>query len=183
MKTIVPLLALLAACSQRNDEPVMTNHQQPAQAAPEAQMAPPAAAGNAGADAAIDPKSPEAAAAVLRDYFTAIGEHRYADAWRLWADNGRASGVSEAEFAASFDRYFDFHGGVGEIGQMEGAAGSSYVDIPVDVTGHLQSGERFKQSGTITLRRVNDVPGATPEQLQWRIYKSGLSPNVPTSAG
>jgi hypothetical protein len=170
MKPTIPVLLLLAACSQRAEEPVTNNVQQPA---PEAQ---PTLVENMNTAPAIDSKSREAAIAVLRDYFAAIAEHRYADAWRLWSESGRASGISEATFAARFDAYRSYRGTVGAPGQMEGAAGSSYLDIAVDVTGQLKAGERFNRSGTMTLRRVNDVPGATPEQLQWRIYRSGVEP-------
>jgi hypothetical protein len=36
----------------------------------------------------------------------------------------------------------------------------------------LKNGESFGSAGTVTLRRVNGVPGATPAQLRWRIYTS-----------
>lgn len=168
MKRIIPLLLLLAACSQRAEEPAANSSQQPAE---QPRLAP---VENSVAAPALDPKSPEAAAAVLRAYFAAIAEQRYGDAWRLWSDSGRASGVSEAAFAASFADYRTYRGTVGAPGRMEGAAGSSYLEIPVEVFGRRTGGAAFRQSGMMTLRRVNDVPGATAEQLQWRIYKSDL---------
>ena len=59
---------------------------------------------------------------------------------------------------------------------MEGAAGSSYVDIPFRLYGRLKDGKPFNQVGTVTLRRVNDVPGSTEEQRSWRIYKIEMQP-------
>ena len=121
----------------------------------------------------VDPKSPEAAIAVLKDYFRLVGERIFVEAHKLWTTG---SELSDGAFAASFDPYRDYRGIITGSGRMEGAAGSSYFEVPVEVTGRLKSGERFRQTGTFTLRRVNDVPGATPEQLQWRIYKTDLKP-------
>lgn len=166
------LIAFLAACSRQAEQ--QADHSQAEAAAPAPTPAPPAE--NVVAVPVPDQRSPEAAVAVLRAYFAAIEERRYGDAYRLWSDGGRPSGMSEAAFAASFASYRDYRGRVGEAGRMEGAAGSSYIDLAANVTGTLRTGERFKQSGTVTLRRVNDVPGATSEQLQWRIYRSNLEP-------
>ena len=54
-------------------------------------------------------------------------------------------------------------------GREEGAAGSVYYTIPLRVTG--TNADKIEQSlnGTMRLRRANDVDGATPEQLSWRI--------------
>ena len=56
--------------------------------------------------------------------------------------------------------------------EVQGAAGSSYVEIPVQLYGQMKNGESFGSAGTVTLRRVNDVPGATAAQRRWRIYTS-----------
>ena len=44
------------------------------------------------------------------------------------------------------------------------------------VTGLRRDGKPYNLAGTITLRRVNDVEGATPEQLRWYIESSTLKP-------
>jgi hypothetical protein len=170
MKRLIPLL-LLASCSRETAQPTNTLQNEAAPPVP----APPAE--NVVAVRVPDQRSPEAAVAVLRAYFDAIADRRYADAYRLWSDSARASGSDEAAFAAGFAKFGEYRGTTGTPGRMEGAAGSSYIDIPVEITGRLKSGERFKQTGTMTLRRANDVPGATPEQLQWRIYKADLTPS------
>ena len=56
----------------------------------------------------------------------------------------------------------------------EGAAGSLYVEVPVRTYGLTSKGEKFEQPGTVTLRRVNDVDGATPTQLRWTIRSSSF---------
>jgi hypothetical protein len=176
MRWTAALILLLAACS-RQAEP-QANEMAPAEAEPANAVSPvpESPTAQAPAVAAADRRSPEAAVAVLNEYFRLIAAKDYAGAWRLWSDAGRASGMSEAEFAASFATYREYRGAVGSPGAIEGAAGSSYLTVPVDVTGQLRTGERFKQSGSMMLRRVNDVPGATPEQLQWRIHSAELKP-------
>jgi hypothetical protein len=123
-----------------------------------------------------DQKTPAAATAVLREYFRLIEQKKYVEAHRLWSSSAADDDLSDGAFAASFDKYRSYHAAIGKPGGMEGAAGSSYIDFPVTVTGELKSGGPFRLEGPVTLRRVNDVPGATAEQLQWRIMRSALKP-------
>lgn len=60
---------------------------------------------------------------------------------------------------------------MGEPGPMEGAAGSIFIEVPARVVLEPES-----LAGTVTLRRVNDVPGSTPEQRRWHIYRTDLKP-------
>ena len=82
-----------------------------------------------------------------------------------------AHDMSRAEFAALFD-------GFGEItvavpgGRIEGAAGSLYYEVPTTITD--SAGRQL--TGTTVLRRVNDVPGATAEQLRWHIERFDVAP-------
>jgi hypothetical protein len=59
---------------------------------------------------------------------------------------------------------------------MEGAAGSSYYTAPATITGIRADGSKATLKGEVVLRRVNDVPGATPEQLAWHIEQVNLTP-------
>ena len=120
--------------------------------------------------------SAQGAANVVQTYQGLLEAGRYGEAWRLWADDGRASGMSEADFAASFRRYREYHARVGAPGEIEGAAGSLYVEVPVQVYGRLGDGRPFNMLGPMTLRRVNDVPGSTPAQRRWHIAESGIRP-------
>lgn len=56
-------------------------------------------------------------------------------------------------------------------GDVEGAAGTLYYEAPITAQG--ADGESAER-GTIVLRRANDVPGASEEQLNWRIDRSTL---------
>jgi len=129
-------------------------------------------------EGAIDPKSAQGAGQVLQRFGGLLEQRRFAEAYRLWSNGGRASGFSEAEFVAAYDKYAEIHSEVGAPGETEGAAGSIYVDVPFRRYGKLKSGAPFNQVGTVTLRRVNDVPGSSEEQRRWHIYKSELKPQL-----
>ena len=62
----------------------------------------------------------------------------------------------------------------GAPGAIEGAAGSLYVTVPVQIYARQKSGEELHQLGKATLRRVNDVPGSTAAQRAWHIYRIDL---------
>ena len=125
-------------------------------------------------EGAIDPRSAEGAAQVLQLFGRLLEQREFAQAYRLWSDDGRASGFSQAEFIAGHDKYAEIHSEVGTPGHMEGAAGSSYVDIPFRLYGQLTSGGPFNLAGMVTLRRANNVPGSSEDQRRWQIYKVDL---------
>ena len=124
----------------------------------------------------IDPKSAEGAGQVVQRYGGLLEQRKFAQARRQWGDDGRASGMTEAQFVAASDKYASIHSEVGKPAGMEGAAGSSYITVPFRLYGTLKSGGTFNMVGPLTLRRVNDVPGSTEEQRRWHIEKSGLKP-------
>ena len=168
---LIAPLALLAACG---DSAPPQNAVAVAQAGPEPLPAGfPAKAGTPGGlavdqvappPAEIDPKSAEGAADAVRRYFAAIGAKDYAAAQALVGPK-----VDLKVFERRLSSYPIYRANVGKPGQMEGAAGSSYVEVPIQTYGRMQSGELFSRLETVQLKRVNDVPGATPEQLMWRI--------------
>jgi len=197
MRISLCLPLLLAACGTASEpdqaQPVEASDSTPA-AVPGATALPaqrteaavePAASGAPGgladdrtpvSEAPFTETSAQGAANVVQTYYALIESGKYADAWRLWADGGRASGMSAEAFAASFGKYRDYHAQIGAPGRIEGAAGSAYVEIPVQPYGRLQSGEEFHMAGPLRLKRCNDVPGCTEEQRKWRIVESGIRP-------
>ena len=54
-------------------------------------------------------------------------------------------------------------------GDVEGAAGSMYVTVPVRFQPTSVPGNARPRNGEVTLRRVNDVPGSTEAQRHWHI--------------
>lgn len=165
-----PLFLLaLAACggTEEAPAPVATNHTEPPRTAA-------TAARSAGLDQPSQPsglgKDAQAARAVAVAYFDHVARRDYDAAWALrWKGEGDG-GESRRAFIDSRSLYAEHHATVGNPGPVEGAAGSLYVEVPVHLYGRLASGKPFGSAGTVTLRRVNDVPGSTSEQRRWRIY-------------
>jgi hypothetical protein len=114
--------------------------------------------------APVAAESAEAAAEVVRSYFALVEAGRRAEARQLWEEAGKAS-----EFGADLRRYRFYRAEVGAPGQVEGAAGSSYVVVPIRLDGRLKDGTPFRRRAQATLRRVNDVPGSTADQRRWHI--------------
>ena len=125
-------------------------------------------------EAPFTPTSAQGAANVVQTYYALLSEHRYDDAWKLWTQAGQGSGMSAEAFTASFAQYESYNANIGAPGAIEGAAGSLFVSVPVVIYGRRKSGEEVHELGEATLRRVNDVPGSTPEQRQWHLFKIDL---------
>lgn len=126
----------------------------------------------------MDEKSRAAARSVLQTYYRLITDKQYDRAWRLWTQGGEGSGLTSEDFERSFAQYETYQAQVGEPGRMEGAAGSSFVTLAVQIDARRHSGEEIRMVGEATLRRVNDVPGSTREQRSWRIYRIDLAPQA-----
>ena len=124
----------------------------------------------------IDPKTAQGAGQVLQRFGALLEQGKFAAARQSWSDGGKASGLTEAEFAEAYDKYAEIHAEVGAPGEPEGAAGSSYVEIPLRLYGKLKTGRPFNLVGPVVLRRVNDVPGSSAAQREWHIYRSDLKP-------
>ena len=199
MKRSAALALLLAGCSQQSQQSADHSGQPVAQAevndvAPLTavnETAPPVTAEPGGpTDAASPPpphvapdapplpdgKSALGAAQRLQAYCDAVATKRYGEAYAYWGDGGKRSGLTLAQFRDSFAKYAAYDCHLYTPGDMEGAAGSSYVTIPLKVTGALTKGGGFVLEGPITMRRVNDVDGSTAEQRRWHIESSGLKP-------
>ena len=117
--------------------------------------------------------SAAAAAAVVRDYYVAIDARDYRRAYSAWERAGAASGRSFNAFQRGFDSTAAVSVHLGEPGRIEGAAGSRYIDIPVDITARTTGGGVQRFRGTYTLRRA-EVTGATLEQRTWHIYSAHI---------
>lgn len=128
------------------------------------------------AEGKIDPKSPQGAAQVVQQYASLLEQGKYAEAYQMWGLGGDVAGMTEKQFTDRFAGYSEVHTMVGAPTDQEGAAGSSYVTVPLQIYGRMKEGGTFNLVGPVILRRVNDVPGASTQQLQWHLSKSGLKP-------
>jgi hypothetical protein len=114
----------------------------------------------------IDPKSAEGAGQVVQHYGALIEQGRWTESWKLW---------SNLDAAKEFDRNWrtdsEVHMEIGKPGDAEGAAGSIYITDPVIFYGKAKTGGSFRRAATVTLRRVNDVPGSSEAQRRWHIER------------
>lgn len=128
------------------------------------------------AEGKIDPKSPQGAAQVVQQYASLLEQGKYGEAYKMWGAGGNVQGMTEKQFTERFAKYSEVYTQVGGPTEPEGAAGSIYVTVPMQIYGRLKEGGTFNLVGPIILKRVNNVPGATTEQLEWHLSKSGLKP-------
>lgn len=102
---------------------------------------------------------------VVRDYYAALNARSYGRAHALWADGGRASGQSEAQFAGASAQQGTMSVGIGTPGSVDTSTGMPYVEVPVDVTTSYQDGSQRHFRGMYTLRA--DAGG-------WRIVAADI---------
>lgn len=124
--------------------------------------------------AAQGPASPAAARGVVESYYAAIDRGAFRTAYLQWDRGGAASGKSYAAFRAGFARTARTRVMTYAATDQEGAAGSSYITVPVYVRATLKNGARQHFRGSYVLRRVNDVDGSTPEQRRWHLSSAKL---------
>ncbi len=131
----------------------------------------------------IDPDSAQGAAQVVQGYYGLLEEQRFAEAQDLWAPKGAIGSQDDAHFAARFRGFSEIHANVGAPGDAEGAAGSLYVTVPVQVYGRIAAtGKPWHMLRQVTLRRVNDVPGSTAAERRWHIESIGAYEAPPEKA-
>ena len=94
---------------------------------------------------------------------------------RVFGDFGAQSGRSARDFAWAWEKYRVLDVTLGR-GEQDAGAGSSYYSVPVTITGLTQDNKSYRLAGRLTLRRVNDIDGASAEELRWHIERSTLRP-------
>lgn len=122
-----------------------------------------------------DPTSPARAVAWIQDYYRAINEHRYSDAFAHWERGGLASRKTFDEFRRGYEETERVEVTVGTPGPIGAAAGSRYIEVPVRIAAQTHDGTQQNYSGSYTLR-LSVVDGATPEQRSWHIYSAAVRP-------
>jgi hypothetical protein len=122
----------------------------------------------------VAPKSAAAAVAVVRRYYAALNAHDYGTAWQQWGDDGPPN-QPLAKFQAGFAHTRATRVTIGALPSGEGAAGSIYQTVPVTVDATLDDGAHQRFAGHYVIRRVNDVDGASADQLRWHIDSAHLA--------
>ena len=115
-------------------------------------------------------------AEVVQFYLEAVGGREWDKAALVWDDPV----VDAARLAAVYGGYK-----VPKVEWtepfVEGAAGSLYCTVSGKLTDEGDAAKVLLE-GTLLLRRANDVPGATPDQLRWTLQSSTFVENLARSA-
>lgn len=119
-------------------------------------------------------RSETGARAVIVDWARSLELRQWDRAWCQFGDTGGASGQSFAEFRRDWDARGKITVAV-PSGTMDGTAGSSYYTVPTRVGIAEADGSERVLMGEVILRRVNDVPGASEEDLRWHIASARLN--------
>ncbi|MAM40879.1 MAG: hypothetical protein CL949_20770 [Erythrobacter sp.] len=196
MKATAPTLIVLgsfalAACNSGGGEaqqpPSQANQQADASEMPAPPPPPPPPAAGALADNGVNDGTPDltppslspeaektekGARNIATSFARAIELKEFDQAWAL-LDHASKRKWSKTQWAGHFSDLTDISVAVGS-GRMEGAAGSSYYTAPLDITATDTSGRPVRYDGEMILKRVNDVPGATAEQLRWHMNSLAL---------
>lgn len=119
--------------------------------------------------------APSAAEArqVVVDYYAAINARNYRKAYALWSDNGEASGQSFEHFSGGYANTESVDAAVGEATDEEGAAGSRYINVPVELQSKQYNGTTRSYKGRFTLRAVV-ADGATEAQRRWHLASAEM---------
>jgi hypothetical protein len=120
-----------------------------------------------------DTSAPADPADAVRKYYAFLEARDFRRAYAMWGD---ASKLTFDEFADGFEHTAHTKVTVTDPVSIEGAAGSSYAEVRVRVDATTTAGEAQHFAGAYVVRRANDVPGATAEQLRWHFDSARLEP-------
>lgn len=121
--------------------------------------------------ASVQSSDPEAVQ-VIRDYYSAINSRDYKQAYSILSG---ATQQSFEQFKQGFANTKSTTVKIGKPGEIDGAAGHLSIEIPVTITAIAKNGTRQSFRGSYVLRRVNNVPGSTPEQRRWHIHSAKIT--------
>ena len=163
------LSAYTAACTR-------TDHAAPASAQPDAAAtAAPSTTEEATAITAeaSEAATPAAARQAVIDYYAAIDAGDHAKAYALWSVEGAASGQTFEHFSGGYANTESVHAIVGEPMNEEGAAGSRYIQVPVELSALQRDGSERHYRGRFTLRAAV-ADGASDEQRRWHLASAEM---------
>jgi len=153
---------LLAACGT-NEQPAPEPSERPTADEPAATIAP----------APLPPQVADFPALASKDcgevagfYRDALGARDWARAALAWDDPAIDAARLETVFGSYGEPRLEW-----PEPSVEGAAGSLYCTVGGTLT-DAQDAAKAPVEGTLELKRVNDVPGATPDQLRWTLRSS-----------
>ncbi|WP_052208548.1 hypothetical protein [Croceibacterium mercuriale] len=166
--SLLPVLALLAACGGEAPAPQPTGSAAPQTLRDtlEDPLATPAALPPQVAE--FPALSSRTCMDVVRFYGDALAAGEWEQAALAWADPVIDGARLQSVFGSYQQPAFTWGDPV-----EEGAAGSLYCTVEGTLTDAATPGTA-PVSGTLELKRVNDVDGATPTQLRWTVRSSSF---------
>jgi len=141
--------------------------------APATQPAADSAATPADAATLAEEATPTAAEAVVRAYYAAINARDFATAYAQWGDGGAASGQSLENFRNGYANTASVDARVGTATAEEGAAGSRFILVPVELKSSQSDGSTRSYRGFFVLRAVM-ADGASAEQRRWHLHSAEI---------
>ncbi|PZP58881.1 MAG: hypothetical protein DI597_17885 [Pseudoxanthomonas spadix] len=186
--------ATLAACGQGQDQQTHAGDAPPATSAPTPATPPASApADSQTEDALAEPPPMQAAEAAtpveptaksaqdtVRRYYAAINAGDYAAAYALWGQDGAASRQPFDVFAKGYAKTRRVDARVGQAFDAEGAAGSRYIQVPVDLSALQADGSTRHYKGSFTLRAVM-ADGAPAKDRAWHLDSADLEGYEPSA--
>jgi len=118
-------------------------------------------------------------ATLLNAYVDAINRRDLGRAYTYWNHIGQNSQQTFAQFRQGFATTAQVAIQLGEV-QMQGAAGSTYAEVPALIDAHQADGSTRTYCGTYTLRRLNVPPF---DQLGWHIEQAAMAPVAAVQLG
>ena len=112
----------------------------------------------------------EDAVQLIRNYYRWINQKKYQGAFNIWEkreDGYAVNGQSFDNFAGGFSDTASVSVEFGAPSEIEGAAGSSYIDVPVVILAMTKSGQAQKFAGVYTMRSSNMAGDRS-----WYIYSA-----------
>jgi hypothetical protein len=116
------------------------------------------------------PSTVQDAIQLIRNYYRWINQKNYAGAFGIWEkreDGNAINGQSFEKFESGFSDTASVSVEIGEPGEIEGAAGSNYIEIPVVISAMTISGQAQKFAGTYSMRSSNMA-----DDKSWYIYSA-----------
>ena len=107
---------------------------------------------------------------LIRNYYRWINQKKYAGAFGIWEkreDGNAVNGQSFTKFKSGFSDTASVSVEIGEPGEIEGAAGSNYIEIPVVISAMSKLDQAQKFVGTYTMRSSNMT-----DDRSWYIYSA-----------
>ena len=116
------------------------------------------------------PSTAEDAVQLISNCYRWINQKKYQGAFNIWEkreDGFAANGQSFDEFESGFSDTASVSVEIGAPGEIEGAAGSNYIEIPVVISAVTKSGKAQKFAGAYTMRSSNMA-----DDRSWYIYSA-----------